>query len=141
MEKLERKLNDRSIKATSMRLLVLQYLMENGSAVSLKSLEEHFYIADKSTLFRTLKTFEKNKLIHKIDDGTGMAKYALCLENCDCAPEDQHFHFHCIRCEATFCLTSKNIPSIELPANFKLEQANLVLKGLCANCNNQSASH
>jgi len=135
MSDLENKLSQRSILPTAMRLLVLQYLMEKDSAVSLKSLEEHFFVADKSTLFRTLKTFEQKKLIHKIDDGCGNTKYALCLEACDCAPKDQHFHFHCKKCKATFCLTSKNIPSIELPTNFKMEQANLVIKGFCANCN------
>ena len=133
---LEDKLKERSIQPTAMRLLVLQYLMEKSTATSLKDMEEYFERADKSTLFRTLKTFEKNKLIHRIEDGSGHLKYALCLEGCECSPQDLHYHFHCNTCKETFCLTSHNIPSVELPKNFKMQQANMVIKGLCANCNN-----
>lgn len=134
-EKLAQRLREKSIKPTAMRLLVLQYLTEQTSAVSLGSLETAFERADKSTLYRTLKTFESGKVIHSIDDGSGVIKYALCLEGCQCQPEDQHFHFYCRQCKATFCLTSQNIPTIELPVNFMMEQANLVIKGTCANCN------
>ena len=131
---LETKLEASNVKPTAMRLLVLQYLTEKGRAVSLKKIEAEFDRADKSTLFRTLKTFEANKLVHCIDDGTGMVKYALCLESCNCAPEDQHFHFFCFKCEETFCLTELNIPTINLPHNFTLKEANMVIKGTCANC-------
>ncbi|MGB1018913.1 MAG: Fur family transcriptional regulator [Chitinophagales bacterium] len=131
---LEEKLNNNNIKPTAMRILVLQYLMEKNAAVSLKSLEASFHKADTSTLYRTLKTFEEKKLIHSIDDGTGQMKYALCLETCNCVLADQHYHFHCTVCEETFCLTSQNIPSIELPKGFSMAQANLVLKGVCAHC-------
>ncbi len=134
-EELEARLNKSDIKPTAMRLLVLQYLMEHKKSVSLNALEAAFYKADKSTLFRTLKTFEERKLIHSIDDGTGSVKYALCLETCECALNDQHFHFHCNKCGETFCLTNQSIPPVDLPLNFKLQQANLVLKGICANCN------
>lgn len=134
-EKIENRLNQRDIKPTAMRILVLQYLMEQDNAVSLQSIENAFEIADKSTLYRTLKTFEKNKLVHTIDDGTKQLKYALCLESCECETFDQHYHFHCTNCQNTFCLTNQNIPQIELPKNFKMQQANMVIKGLCENCN------
>ncbi len=118
-----------------MRVLVLRYLMELKTATSLNDLEAHFDYSDRSTLFRTLKTFESKGVIHKIDDGTGITKYALCLESCNCEPNDQHFHFHCEVCNETYCLTDLNVPTIELPANFSMRQANLVIKGACPNCN------
>ncbi|KAA3632136.1 MAG: transcriptional repressor [Bacteroidetes bacterium] len=135
MNKEEKTLQHRNINPTAMRLLVLQYLSEQKKAISLKDLEEGLFLADKSTLFRTLKTFEEKKLIHSIDDGTGAVKYALCYENCNCAPEDIHYHFHCTKCDNTFCLDSVRAPSIELPRGFELKQANLVIKGICAYCN------
>jgi len=134
-ESLEKRLNQRDIKPTAMRILVLQYLMEQDSAVSLHRIEAAFDNADKSTLYRTLKTFEKNKLVHTIDDGTKQLKYALCLESCLCESDDLHYHFHCTVCQNTFCLTNQNIPKIELPKNFKMQQANMVIKGLCEGCN------
>jgi Fur family ferric uptake transcriptional regulator len=134
MEDQEKVLENRNITPTAMRLLVLQFLSEQKMAVSLKDLEEGLVRADRSTIFRTLKTFEEKKLIHSIDDGTGALKYALCYENCNCAPEDIHYHFHCEKCDSTFCLDSVRVPGIELPRGFQLQQANLVIKGLCPNC-------
>lgn len=132
---IENRLNRRDIKPTSMRIRVLQYLMEQESAVSLKSMESAFEIVDKSTLYRTLKTFEKNKMVHAIDDGTKQVKYALCLESCNCEADDLHYHFHCNECQNTFCLSNQSIPQIDLPKNFKMQQANMVIKGLCESCN------
>jgi Fur family ferric uptake transcriptional regulator len=135
MSKEELILSGRNVKPTSVRILVLRFLLQHEKAVSLKSLEEHYSYSDKSTLFRTLKTFEKQGIVHSIADGSGMKKYALCLESCECTLEDQHFHFFCNKCEETYCLNSQSVPSINLPVNFKLTEANLVLKGVCANCN------
>jgi len=101
--------------------------MEQNKAVSLQSIEKAFDRADKSTLYRTLRTFEKKKLVHTIDDGSKQLKYALCLESCECETNDLHYHFHCTDCQNTFCLTNQNIPSIELPKNFKMLQANMVI--------------
>jgi len=109
--------------------------MEQENAVSIQYTDYAFGIADKSTLFRTLKTFEKSKLVHTIDDGTKQLKYALCLESCKCETIDQHYHFHCTKCQMTFCLTYQNILQIELPRNFKMQHANIASKGLCKNCN------
>lgn len=127
-------LNSRHIKPTAMRELVLKILSEQTSAVSLADIESIFDKADKTTLYRTLKTFEENKLIHSIDDGTGSVKYALCKETCQCNPEDLHVHFLCTKCQHTYCLNDIAIPSISLPVNFKLETINMVVKGICVNC-------
>lgn len=132
----ESRLIDKKITPTPMRILVLQYLMEQNCAVSLQGIEQEFERSDKSTLYRTLKTFEKNKLVHSIDDGTKQLKYALCLESCQCRVDDLHYHFHCTQCLHTYCLTDQNIPKIELPKNFFMEQANMVIKGKCAACYN-----
>jgi len=117
-----------------MRQLVLQVLAERKTAISLPELEHAFEKADKSTLYRTLKTFEESKIIHKIDDGTGAVKYALCQAACECEPEDLHVHFICSRCKNTFCLNEVPIPEINLPIDFSLESVNMVVKGVCANC-------
>ncbi|MBL4745529.1 MAG: transcriptional repressor [Flavobacteriaceae bacterium] len=134
-EKEEYKLNTRGIRPTAMRILVLKYLTNLRHTTSLLDLETHFITSDRSTLFRTLKTFEEKGIIHKIDDGTGVIKYGLCTETCDCSLKEQHFHFYCEKCTETFCLNHVKIPFLELPKNFILKQSNLVLKGVCSNCN------
>jgi len=130
----EEKLNKRHIKPTAMRDLVLKVLTDQKSAISLSELENKFEKADRITLFRTLKTFEANKLIHSIDDGSGSVKYALCLDNCMCNPEDLHVHFNCTKCHETYCLNDIPVPGIALPVGFELESINMVVKGVCSNC-------
>ncbi len=132
---IENKLKERQVKPTSVRLLLLKAMMEYNTAFSLNMLEYDLVTVDKSTIFRTLTLFEQQKLIHKIEDGSGSTKYALCVEGCNCEAIDQHFHFHCTNCKETFCLTELNIPNIQLPSKFEMKQANVVLKGVCANCN------
>jgi Fur family ferric uptake transcriptional regulator len=134
-EEEENKLQNRGIRPTAMRIMVLKYLTELGHTSSLIDLENHFDYADKSTLYRTLKTFEEKGIVHKVDDGSGIIKYGLCSEKCECGKEDQHFHFYCEVCKETYCLNTMSIPDIELPPKFIIKQANLVLKGICPNCN------
>lgn len=133
--KLEQRLERHKIQPTAIRLLVLDYLNGLDSAISLTDLYEAFERSDRVTLYRTLKTFEERGLIHSIDDGTGAPKYALCEEGCTCDIErDLHVHFHCRVCNETFCLPKYKIPEINLPQTFVAEEANLVVKGVCAKC-------
>lgn len=131
---LEHTLDQREIAPTSMRLLVLRVLIESKKALSLTDLEAKFDRADKATLFRTLRTFEKKKLVHAIDDGTGAKKYALCAQECDCKVEQQHIHFHCTNCNETFCLSQTKIPSAQIPVGFEVDSVSMVFKGKCFNC-------
>ena len=93
-EVLIKRLKSRAINPTAMRLLILDKLMNTEVALSLADLETEMDQADRITIYRTLKKFEENKLIHSIEDGTGSIKYALCELNCKCTPEFTHAHFH-----------------------------------------------
>lgn len=132
---MEEVLKRHNVKPTAMRILVLEYLIDKQVAVSLTDLYEAFEKSDRTTLYRTLKVFEENGMVHRIDDGTRIPKYALCEEGCKCEIErDLHLHFHCRICGETKCLTSYKIPEIELPPNHEAEEANLVVKGVCSQC-------
>jgi Fur family ferric uptake transcriptional regulator len=133
----EQKLTDKKINPTAMRLLVLDLLLKQTSAISLSDIEKGLETADRTTIYRTLKTFEEKGLTHIIDDGTGTPKYALCIDDCDSDEHhDLHVHFYCAVCKETFCLPDSKIPSISLPNNFAATEMNLVVKGICSNCNN-----
>ena len=131
---IDKRLASKNIKPTAMRQLILKVLTEQNTAISLSELEMKFDNADKVTLYRTIKTFKENKLIHSIEDGTGAVRYALCQEKCKCHPEDLHVHFLCTKCNQTYCLSDIAIPTINLPSNFSLESVNMVIKGICSNC-------
>lgn len=130
----DKTLAKRNIKPTAMRELVLEVLTKQKVAISLSELEQNFEKADRATLYRTLKTFEENKLIHSIDDGSGAVKYAMCHESCECEPEDLHVHFYCTNCQNTYCLNEVPVPAINLPKNFSLQGVSMVVNGICANC-------
>ncbi len=138
---IDEKLKSKNIKPTAMRQLVLEVLLEHKTAISLPELEQKFERADKSTLYRTLKTFQENELIHSVEDGTGSLRYALCDDFCTCEPKDLHVHFLCTKCNKTYCFHEMPIPIPELPEGFEFESANFVIKGICANCRKKSTKN
>jgi Fur family ferric uptake transcriptional regulator len=136
MQDFEKILKNNNVKPTAMRLLVLQFLLTKKVAISLTDVENYFDKSDRTTLYRTLKTFVEKGISHKIDDGTGISKYALCEENCHCEIDtDLHLHFRCTNCNETVCITDYKIPTISLPKGYIAEDVNLVVKGICDKCN------
>jgi Fur family ferric uptake transcriptional regulator len=135
MEKIVQFLESKGIRPTAMRLMTYKRLAELNVAISLGDLEKDFKVSERSTLFRTIKTFEEKGVVHQIEDGTGVIKYALCEENCECeVGNDLHLHFHCNNCNETVCLTEHKIPHISLPDGYITEDINLVVKGICEKC-------
>ena len=135
MEKIVQLLESKGIRPTTMRLMTYKRLVELEVAISLGDLEKDFKVSERSTLFRTIKTFEEKGVVHQIEDGTGVIKYALCEENCECeVGNDLHLHFHCNNCNETVCLTEHKIPHISLPDGYITEDINLVVKGICEKC-------
>lgn len=127
-------LSEREIQPTAIRLLVLREMLQANRPVSLLDLEQTLDTVDKSSIFRTLTLFLSHHLIHCIDDGTGSFKYAVCSPGCSCGVEDLHTHFHCERCNRTFCFKNIPTPIVKLPEGFTLNSINYVLKGLCPEC-------
>lgn len=135
MTEIEKTLGDKSIRPTAMRILIYKYMASKETAVALTDIENAFEKAERTTLYRTLKTFEEKGIVHQIDDGTNISKFALCQPGCKCEiDQDLHLHFYCSHCEKTVCLTEHKIPHINLPTGYIAEDANLVIKGICDTC-------
>ena len=117
-----------------MRQLVYEVLSKHKKALSLYEIEQQFDNVDRSTIFRTLRTFLDNYLIHSIDDGSGAVRYALCDDDCTCKLNDLHIHFLCNKCGQTHCMKNMPVPQMDLPKGFSFESANFVIKGICPNC-------
>lgn len=128
-------LQEKNIKPTAMRLLVLQFLLNSKEAVSLTDIEIQLSEADKSTIFRSLKTFEENGLVHTIHEGA-QTKYAVCHDTCTAKHhQDLHPHFHCTKCDTTVCLNSISLPNIQLPKEFSATSQEYLIHGICDKCN------
>lgn len=50
----------------------------------------------------------------------------------------QHSHFHCTRCDRTFCLEDAGLPQHDIvptvPPGFAIEHVELTVNGVCADC-------
>lgn len=133
---IENKLISKKINPTANRMLVLDFMLDQRSAISLSDIEKGLAPTDRVTIYRTLKTFEDKGLVHSIEDGTGIPKYALCAEDCDAqGHQDLHLHFYCNNCKETYCLPKIQVPKVNLPDNFKAAEVDLLIKGLCDRCN------
>ena len=138
MTEIEKKLENNGIRPTAMRILIYKFMAQKEVAIALTDIEDAFVKAERTTLYRTLKTFEDKGIVHHIDDGTGISKYALCEQGCNCElDQDLHLHFHCSNCDKTVCLTDHKIPHINLPDGYIAEDANLVITGICEKCSVQ----
>ena len=127
-------LQHKKIQPTAMRLLTLEYLLEQQAAVSLADIEDHFYKADRVTLYRTLKTFEQKGMIHAIQEQQ-VTKYLLCDETCTAdAHHDEHLHFYCTRCRHTTCLHQVDLTAMALPPGFSVAQWHFSASGICDHC-------
>lgn len=136
MKHLEIKLKEKDIAPTAMRLVVFDFLLKQSAALSLTDLELGMHKTDRVTLYRTIRTFEEHGLVHRIEDGSGITKFALCQSGCDVdGHHDLHIHFYCTKCKETHCLPKTHIPEVQLPATYKAIETQLMVKGLCAGCN------
>lgn len=129
----ENKLTDKNTKPTSMRILVYDFLADQKMALSLTEIEEQLYYADRTTIYRTLKTFEKKGIVHSIQENT-TSKYKLCNDECDeNTHKDWHLHFYCKICKQTTC--RENIVLKEnFKGDFRIDEVRLFAKGICENC-------
>ncbi len=129
----------KQITPTPMRVMVLEHILKQAAAIGLPELEKEFQHSDRTTLYRTLKTFEEKGMIHNIKGGAEATKYALC--ETDCKPGahyDRHIHFYCTKCRELLCLPKDDLQQIKLPDNYKLQEISFVARGICDKCNNNA---
>ena len=134
----EQALLNAGIRVTAVRLLIWREVRHTFTdAFNLADLEAKLPTVDRSTLFRTLTLLTDAHLLHEIDDGSGTQKYCVCHLD-DTRHCEGHVHLTCLRCHRTFCLNNVRIPSVPLPPGFEPEEAEYIVKGLCADCRRRS---
>ncbi len=124
------------VRKTKIRLEVLDFFLSKNYALSHAEIENAISEShDRVTIYRTLKSFEEQGLIHKVLDDSGTSKYALCASNCiSHRHNDAHVHFNCEKCGHTFCLEEVAIPSIQLPSDYQLIGYSFLVQGICKDC-------
>ena len=125
------------LRKTNARLEIISFMDDQEGALALADLERSLlHLADRATLYRTLKSFEEAGVVHKVVDPSGVLRYALCQESCqtDQAHHHTHAHFSCKVCGKMICMEGLDLPSMTLPEGFLAEEAQLVFTGLCKSC-------
>ncbi len=141
MTKTEKTLSEYGIRPSEMRLKIYNYLKKKRSAVSLADIYNSFLnksgsnkTANKTTFFRVINIFLEKGIVHQINNGTGITKFAFSRESNESEKAtDLHMHFYCTNCEETSCLPN-SLPTGYLPKGYKTNEVNLILKGICKKC-------
>ncbi len=135
-QELETLLEEKGIRLTSNRILIMKELCNAKSPLSLADLEACLgYTLDKASIFRVLELFAQKEVVHVIEDGSRSQKYEICNGHGHHSISDQHVHFYCERCKEIICMESMKVPMVKMPDGFEAQSVNYVVKGICARCN------
>jgi len=128
-------LNNHNLKRTSCREGIIEVLMTAKQALSENEIRERMVgNYDRTTFYRSFKTLEEHKIIHKIIIDNQLVKYAL--DN-TVTHKDEHAHFYCNECNAVQCMDNVPIQKYQLPDGYSDVETEVLIKGTCANCKKQ----
>ena len=138
MNKIKSILSEHNINKTKFRVDLLELFYSKKSLSVLEILDHFNRTVNKVTIYRSLKSFEKKCLIHKVPDSKNFTRYSLCNKN-ECmngSHDHSHGHFICYTCEQTFCLDSIKVENTNKLDGFKVKNLKLVYEGYCNSCIN-----
>lgn len=128
-------LKRKHLNITDSRKKILSLFLLNKDALAHADIEkkagEKF---DRVTIYRTLQIFVEKGIVHTIPTADNAILYALCK---DCDEEhhhDDHVHFVCTNCNTTICLDDVVSPEINLPEGYVAQNVQVVINGICKNC-------
>ncbi len=128
-------LNNHSLKRTSCREGIIEVIMTARHALSEDEIRERLVgNYDRTTFYRSFKTLEEHKIIHKIVVDNHLVKYAF--DN-TVTHKDEHAHFYCNECNVVQCMDNVPIQKYKLPNGYSDIETEVLIKGTCANCKTQ----
>ena len=129
-------LNHHNLKRTSCREGIIEIIMSANNALSENEIRERLEgNYDRTTFYRSFKTLEKHKIIHKIVVDNQLVKYAL--DN-SITNKKEHAHFYCNKCEQVRCMEIITMPEFELPSGYNVTETEFIIKGLCDQCSDNN---
>ena len=94
---------------------------------------------DRVTVYRVLDWLVEQGLAQKRAGHDRVFRFTLVEHEAARAEvHRQHSHFHCTRCDRTFCLEAAGVPAPsvapKVPRGFAVEHVELTVNGVCAEC-------
>ncbi len=129
-------LNSHNLKRTSCREGIMEVVMTADQALSENEIRERLSgNYDRTTFYRSFKTLEEKKIIHKIVIDNHLVKYAI--DN-SITHKDEHVHFYCNECHTLKCMDNIPVQKYQLPDGYSDVETEVLLKGICSTCKNQN---
>jgi Fur family ferric uptake transcriptional regulator len=127
-------LEENNLSRTPCRVEILKTLSRADSALSESEIRDQLaYNYDRTTVYRTLRNFLSQNVIHSIALEGGEVRYAMTPSK-DKPHNSHHVHFYCNNCNGVFCISHKPFETPELPNDFQPESFDLLVHGKCKNC-------
>jgi len=125
---------DAGLKLTHQRLVIYTELIQSHdhpSAEALyKTLEKSLPSLSLDTVYRTLATFEKLGLIHRLETVSSQARYE--------ALGERHHHFLCDECSRVYDFFWPAFDTMRLPEEVdelgEIDRTSVVVHGVCSQC-------
>ncbi len=129
-------LNNHNLKRTSCREGIIEVVMISRQALSENEIREQLVgNYDRTTFYRSFKTLEEHKIIHKIVVDNQCVKYAL--DN-TITHKGEHAHFYCNTCDSVQCMDKVPIQKYQLPDGYSDIETEVLIKGTCSNCKQEN---
>jgi Fur family transcriptional regulator, ferric uptake regulator len=130
-----------SLRRTPVRVGVIELLAKSSEPMGVPEMLEHLpRETDAVTVYRTLNTFTRKRLVHRVRGEDQGWRYALSTgAGGDKVPQHQHPHFVCEGCGAVQCLDAAKVPaklvaSMRIADGYEVSYAEVVLHGTCPRC-------
>lgn len=124
------------VKKTAPRISIIQAFQKESIPLSesdLKVILGNLY--DRTTFYRNMQTLTDAGIIHRVVADNVQVKYVL--NNCEHEHHhtSDHVHFYCQQCKKLICMEDLQIQAHTLPDGFKQKSCDMIIRGLCQNCN------
>jgi Fur family ferric uptake transcriptional regulator len=135
------RLRELGARVTQPRVAVLSCLIASGGPLTHQAVIDNLHGADidRVTVYRVLDWLVEQGVAQKRAGKDRVFRFTLVEhEAAHAQVHRQHNHFHCSRCDRTFCLDDASGPAPAavptVPSGFAVEHVELTVNGLCAEC-------
>jgi Fur family transcriptional regulator, ferric uptake regulator len=133
----EQFLRKTGLRRTPVRVGVIDVLSKSARPMNVPQILAKMKGVDTVTVYRTLNTFVRKKLVHRVRGDDRGWLYAI--GNPATPPQHQHPHFVCDECGKVECLEDARIPSsfvdsLHVPREYGVNWPEVVLHGICPKC-------
>ncbi len=139
LDAIEAQLKQAGLRVTPVRVGVIEVLRKSSQPMDVPGILAKLpAYTDAVTVYRTLNTFTKKQMVHRVRGEDRSWRYAIGEADVD-RRAHRHPHFVCESCGKVECLKDAEIPrafvrSLHLDERYAVSYPEVVLHGVCPKC-------